>query len=80
MTVPKGLENILKIDPRIMHGDICFSGTRVPLTVFLDNLEEGMGMNEFLIHYPSIAREQAEAVLKWTSNAIREAAGLSLVD
>jgi len=79
MTVPKGLESVLKIDPQIMHGALCFAGTRVPLTVFLDNLKEGVGLPDFLRNYPSITREQAEAVLEWENTAIRQAAGLQLV-
>jgi uncharacterized protein (DUF433 family) len=78
MTVPKGLEGVLKIDPNIMHGALCFSGTRIPLTVFLDNLKEGMGVDEFLSIYPTIKREQADAVLEWENSAIRMAAGLQL--
>ena len=76
MTVPSGLEHVLKIDPRIMHGALCFSGTRIPLTVFLDNLSEGMGVDQFLEIYPTIRREQANAVLDWENRAIRQAAGL----
>jgi uncharacterized protein (DUF433 family) len=78
MTVPKGLEHVLKINPQIMHGDLCFAGTRVPLTVFLDNLKEGVGLHEFLTNYPSITREQVEAVLDWEGNAIKQAAGFQL--
>ena len=79
MTVPAGLEDVLKIDHEIMHGDVCFSGTRIPLTVFLDNLREGMGLDEFLTIYPTIKRDQAQAVLDWEYSAIRQAAGLQLV-
>lgn len=79
MTVPTGLESVLTIDPEIMHGALCFKGTRVSLTVFLDNLKEGVGLHEFLENYPSITREQVEAVLEWENSAIREAAGLQLV-
>lgn len=78
MTVPQGLENVLRVDPKIMHGKVCFSGTRVPLTIFLDNMEDGMGIDEFLVNYPSITREQAQAVLRWENSAIRQAAGLQL--
>jgi uncharacterized protein (DUF433 family) len=78
MTVPKGLGTVLKIDPEIMHGKLCFAGTRVPLTIFLDNLTDGMGVDEFLINYPSIKRDQAQAVLEWEDTAIRRAAGLQL--
>ena len=78
MTIPKGLESVLQIDPQIMHGKLCFSGTRVPLTIFLDNLKDGMGVDEFLINYPSIKKDQALAVLEWENSAIRQAAGLQL--
>ena len=76
MTVPQGLEGVLKIDPEIMHGELCFAGTRIPVTVFLDNLTEGMGIDEFLDVYPTIKREQAAAVLEWEHSALRRAADL----
>jgi len=79
MTVPTGLERVLSVDPEIMHGTVCFAGTRVPLTVFLDNLKEGVGLDDFLKNYPSVTREQAEGVLEWENQAIRQAAGMLLV-
>lgn len=79
MNVPQGLEDVLSVNPDIMHGDICFVGTRVPLTVLLDNLSEGMGIDEFIKFYPSVMRSQVEAVLLWEHNKIREAAGLKKV-
>lgn len=63
MNVPKGLESTLSVDPEIMHGDVCFTGTRVPVTVLLDNISEGMGLDEFLHHYPTVSRDQALAVI-----------------
>ena len=74
--VPPGLERVITSDPEIMHGELCFKGTRVPLTVFLDNLAEGMGLDEFLQHYPSVSREQATNVLQWSNSQLRQAAGL----
>ena len=61
-----------------MHGSLCFSGTRIPLTVFLDNLKEGMTVEEFLADYSTITKEQATAVLDWEDKAIRLAAGLQV--
>jgi uncharacterized protein (DUF433 family) len=61
-----------------MHGKLCFAGTRVPLTIFLDNMADGMSLEEFLINYPSITREQARAVLSWEREAIKHAAGIQL--
>lgn len=76
MNIPKGLENVLSIDPDVMHGDVCFAGTRVPVTVLLDNLSEGMGIEEFSKYYPSVKRAHVEAVMEWEHNQIREALGL----
>jgi hypothetical protein len=39
---------VLKIDPEIMHGKLCFSGTRVPVTIFLANLVDGARLARFL--------------------------------
>jgi len=73
MTVPKGLERVLKIDPETMHGKLCFARTRVPLTIFLDNMADGMSLEEFLVKYPSVTQEQARAVLSWEREAIKQA-------
>lgn len=65
MTIPKGLEGVLSIDPGVMRGKPCFKGTRVPLNVLLDNLAEGMSTDEFVQEYPSVTKEQAMAVVAW---------------
>ena len=78
MIVPAGLESILTINPRVMHGDLCFKGTRVPLTVLLDNLEEGMSIDEFVKEYPSITRESAMSIIAWQQRETRAAAGLEI--
>jgi uncharacterized protein (DUF433 family) len=78
MQIPVGLEEVLSIDPEVMHGKLCFRGTRVPLIVLLDNLEEGMGLDEFVEEYPSVTREQAKAVIAWEQSNLKRAAGLDL--
>jgi len=78
MTIPNGLEEYLSIDPEVMHGKLCFKGTRVPLTVLLGNLEEGMGLEEFVEEYPSVSREQTQAVMVWEQERMREVIGLEL--
>jgi uncharacterized protein (DUF433 family) len=78
MVVPAGLEKILSIDPEIMHGDLCFIGTRVPLTVLLDNLDEGMGVDEFVQEYPSVSKTQAQRVVTWQQDKTRAEAGIEL--
>ena len=76
MRVPPELEDVLAIDPNVVHGQVCFRGTRVPLTVLLDNMAEGMGVDEFIAEYPSVTKEQAQAVVAWEQDQLRSAVGL----
>ncbi len=78
MTIPQELEDILSINPKVMHGKLCFAGTRVPLTVLLDNLDEGMGLDEFVQEYPSVTRDQARAVIQWEQQQTRKDIGLEV--
>lgn len=74
--VPAGLEHVLSIDPQVKQGELCFMGTRVPLEVLLDSLDEGVGREDFRNHYPTVDQWQVDAVISWEQNALRQAAGL----
>ena len=54
---------ICRRDPEIMSGELCFTGTRVPVEVLFDYLEEGDSVARFLEGFPTVRREQVEAVL-----------------
>lgn len=56
--------SVIHSDPDIMGGTPVFVGTRVPLETFLDYLEAGEPLDEFLDHFPSVRREQAIAALE----------------
>ena len=51
-------------DPEIMGGALVFVGTRVPVQTLLEYLEAGDPLDEFLIDFPSVQREQAVAALE----------------
>lgn len=51
-------------NPDIMGGTPVFAGTRVPVQTFVEYLEAGDPLDEFLIDFPSVTREQAVAVLE----------------
>jgi uncharacterized protein (DUF433 family) len=51
-------------DPEIMGGTPVFVGTRVPVQTFMDYLEAGDPLDEFLEDFPSVSRKQAVAVLE----------------
>jgi uncharacterized protein (DUF433 family) len=57
-------ENPIKIDPEIMHGTPCFSGTRVPVSILFDYLSENRTIDFFLEQYPTVRREQVIGVIE----------------
>lgn len=57
------MESVVKIDPEIMHGTPCFSGTRVPVKSLFDYLQGGDTVDEFLHQFPSVRREQVDQLL-----------------
>src|SRR5437879_12209081 len=57
-------EPLIHSDPEILGGTPVFVGTRVPVQTFLEYLEHGHPLDEFLDHFPSVRREQAVAVLE----------------
>jgi uncharacterized protein (DUF433 family) len=48
----------------VQGGTPVFAGTRVPVSILFDHLEEGESLESFLRQYPSVTREQALEVLE----------------
>jgi uncharacterized protein (DUF433 family) len=61
-------------DPSILHGAICFVGTRIPVTVVLDNLADGAAPEEILHQYPGLRAEHVPAALAYAAELARERA------
>lgn len=56
--------HLVKSDPEIMSGALCFTGTRVPVQTLFDYLEGSSSLEEFLEDFPSVSRERAVAVIE----------------
>ncbi len=61
-------QDYLSSKPDVCAGEICATGTRIPVTVILDNLAEGAGADEILTSYPSLRREHITAALAMRRN------------
>ena len=66
------VNEIVSIDPGIMHGAPCFRGTRVPVQVLLDDLKSGCTIDDFLAGCPTVTREQVERYLELTQDLAAE--------
>ena len=58
------VDGIIWIHPERMSGAPCFAKTRVPIQNLFDYLESGASLEEFLIGFPPIGRDQAVKVLE----------------
>jgi uncharacterized protein (DUF433 family) len=55
---------LVRRDPEIMSGALCFAGTRVPVKTLFDYLEGTSTLEDFLEDFPTVARPHAIAVLE----------------
>ncbi len=59
-------------DPEIMHGAVCFRGTRIPVSVVLDNLAAGESAATILDEYPTLKPEHIPAAIGYAAELARE--------
>lgn len=64
--------NYITVDPKIAHGQACVKGTRIMVSVILDNLAEGLDAKEILKSYPSLTKEAIQAAINYAAELARE--------
>jgi len=62
----------INVDTDICHGKACISGTRVMVSVLIDNLAAGVTREELLRSYPSLRAEDIDAALQYAAELARE--------
>lgn len=55
---------VIRSNPKILGGTPCFAGTRVPAESLFDHLLRGYTVDYFLSQFPTVRRDQVEAVLE----------------
>jgi len=62
----------IAVDPLVCHGKACIKGTRIMVSVILDNLAEGLSENEILESYSSLRPEDIKAAIAYAAELSRE--------
>ena len=68
-------EDVLKritIDPNVCFGKPCIRGTRIWVSLIMDNLADGVDEDEILIAYPQLKTEDIRAALAYAAEMTRE--------
>ena len=62
----------IAVDPAICHGKACIKGTRIPVSVVLDNLAAGASVEQILASYPSLKTEDVRAAVAYAAELAKE--------
>jgi uncharacterized protein (DUF433 family) len=57
------MDDVINVNPNVMHGAACFSGTRVSVQTLFDHLEAGYTIDGFLEQFPTVRRDQVVQLL-----------------
>ena len=63
---------LITVDPTICHGQACIAGTRILVSVILDNLAAGVSVDEILSSYPSLTKLSIQAAIAYAAELARE--------
>ena len=62
----------ISVDPMVCHGKVCIKGTRIMVSVVLDNLAAGESETSILASYSSLKQEDVRAALAYAAELARE--------
>jgi uncharacterized protein (DUF433 family) len=62
----------ISVDPQVCHGKACIKGTRIMVSVILDNLAADITPDEIAASYPPLTREDINAAIAYAAELARE--------
>jgi len=60
------------VDLSVCHGKACIKGTRIMVSVILDNLAAGVDKKEILDSYPSLTAKDIQCAIAYAAELARE--------
>ncbi len=62
----------ITVDPEVCHGKACIKGTRIMVSVILDNLADGLTVEQILANYPTLTQEAVRAAIAYAAELTHE--------
>jgi len=62
----------ISVNPAVCHGHACIRGTRIIVSVIVDNVAAGISRQEILKSYPALSEGDIEAALSYAAELTRE--------
>ena len=63
----------IELDPRVCNGKPVIKGTRIPVSVILDQIAEGDSWDKLLAGYPELKKEDIQAALIYARESLDHA-------
>jgi uncharacterized protein (DUF433 family) len=60
------------VNPRVCHGKACIRGTRIMVSVIVDNVAAGVSRDEIQSSYPALTPADIDAALSYAAELVRE--------
>jgi uncharacterized protein (DUF433 family) len=65
-------QDYISIDPNICHGQACLIGTRILVSVILDNLAAGQSQEQIIRSFPKLTPERIQACIAYAADLARD--------
>jgi uncharacterized protein (DUF433 family) len=62
----------ISVDPKICHGRPCIRGTRIMVSVVLDNLAAGLTAEQVIASYPALKPDHIKASIAYAADLARD--------
>ena len=62
----------ISVNPAVCHGKACIRGTRIMVSVVVDNVAAGLSRQDILRSYPALTDADIEAALAYAAELTRE--------
>lgn len=60
----------IELDPRVCNGKPVIKGTRIPVSVILEQIAEGESWDDLLTGYPELTKEDIQAALMYARGSL----------
>ena len=62
--------NRIELNPRVCNGRPVIKGTRIPISVILEQVADGASWDTLLLNYPELKKEDIQAALIYARESI----------
>ena len=66
----RSLDNLIESNPDVMDGLPVIRGTRIPVYLILEMLESDLSIDQILVEYPHLTRDQIRAALRYARDLV----------